>query len=122
MKNENINGEEKGSKYFTDLVPRDKNGNILPGPVAMTAACVAHYRRKLMPIKTIYLKKAHYLQFVDWTKKMLSEEDAEKYVECYTFDGVEIRQMGALKAMLSNENMTWDFYPQTIKIDPKTVN
>lgn len=101
-------------QYFTDSRPVDKKGNPLPFAVAMVAKCVAHYRRQMRPLKTIWLGPAHYNQFEYWVKTHCLEHEADLGYKMLTFDGVEIEKMSAIhiiKSKEGSEDMDWDFYP-----------
>lgn len=122
-KNENI--RESGDKQstiskrtFIDKNPVDKRGNPLPMVVAMVAKCVAHYRRFMKPLKTIYLCPVYYVQFTDWVRSRCTEEEGDynKY-KMLTFDGVELEMMDkhhVIRAKDGNDSFDYDFYPQTL--------
>lgn len=108
-------GNKKSSiKYFTDNRPVDKKGNPLPMAVAMLAKCVAHYRQRLRPLKTIYLCPHYYNQVDHFVRSHATEKEGDISWNMLTFDGVEIHKMGELHILKSKEgssDMDWDFYP-----------
>lgn len=107
-------GISKGG-VFTDMRPRDKNGNLLPMEVAMVAKCVAHYRRYMKPLKTIYLCPAYYVKFTDWCRRRMLEQQADCKINLYTFDGVNIDMMDEhhiIRAKDGNDQFDYDFYVQ----------
>lgn len=100
---------------FTDNHPRDIHGEILPKRVLMVARCVAHYRTYMKPLKTIYLCPAYYVEFTDWARRKMTEQQADSKVGLYTFDGVEIDQMEehhVIRSKDGNDTFDYDFYPQ----------
>lgn len=82
--------------------------------VDMVASCVSHYRRHWQamekPLKTIYLSPKGFMQFSDWSRKHMSEEQASAEVQQFTFDGVEVKE----NSYLMGEKIYFDFY------EPKT--
>lgn len=100
-------------KYFTDKRPTDKQGNTLPPAVAKVAACVAHYRRFMRPLKTIYLCPVYYNQVDYWSRKHATEHQGDVKWNMLTLDGVEIVMMGEfhiIKSLEGSDEMDWDFY------------
>lgn len=112
------NGNKKSSiKYFTDKRPTDKQGNPLPFALAKVAACIAHYRKWMRPLKKIYLCPAYYNQVDYWVRKRATEQQGDITWNMLTFDGVEIVQMGEFHIVKSREGfdeMDWEFYPSKV--------
>ena len=101
-------------KYFTGKRPVDKQGKPLPMVVAKVAACVAHYRKWMRPLKTIYLCPAYYNILDCWVRNKCKESEADvKQWNMLTFDGVEIQIMSEFHIVRSKEgsdSMDWEFY------------
>lgn len=78
--------------------------------VDMVASIVSHYRNHALSykrsLKTIYLSPKQFVQFQDWVRHNQSEEDAEKEVEMYLFDGVEVK----MNSVIMGEKVYFDFY------------
>jgi hypothetical protein len=110
-----LSGNKKSDiKYHTDSKPVDRDGKPLPLAVAMVAKCVAHYRKLMKPIKTIYLCPAYYNQFDYWVRKKCLEYEADVKWEMLTFDGVEIHKQGqfhVIKSQFGTVDFDFDFYP-----------
>ena len=105
------------NNYFVSDKPVDKQGNELPYEVALVVKCVAHYRKWMQPLKTIYLCPAYYVKFKDFVKRKATEEQADLKWELMTFDGVEINMMEEnhfIHSAKGNDLFDYDFYPKTI--------
>ena len=118
-------GKKSHFKYFTiGKDARDKKGNKLPYAVQLVAECVAFYRQRMKPIKTIWLAPSHWNAFDYWSRSHMTEKEADSKIELWTFDGVEINPMPAfhiLKNKSGSEEMDWDFYiPEPVK--PESIN
>jgi len=74
--------------------------------VDMVASIVSHYKRSTKALKTIYLSPKYFVQFQSFVKFKQTEEDAEKEVKEYTFEGVEVKMNSALMG----EKTYFDFY------------
>lgn len=116
MKVERESGAKKSDiKYFTDDSPVDKKGNKLPFAVAMVAKCVAHYRKLMRPLKTIWLSPKYYNDFDYWSRSHMLESEADAHIKLWTFDGVEIEPMGRYHILKAKEgdmaSIDWEFYP-----------
>ena len=116
-----VTGNKKAAKpIFTQTGQlKDINGNVLPKVPNMVGNCVGFHRKKMMPLKTIYLCPMYYNQFRDWFRRLAVEREADLKEQLLTWDGVEIEMMGQFHIIKSNtgsDAMDWDFYP-TKKID-----
>lgn len=110
-KNDWLSGQHSSHmKIATDERPKDRNGETLPYSVAMVAECVAFYRKRLRPIRTIWLRPTHYREFEYWARQWMKEEEADSKVENYTYDGVYIKEGSELQ----RDDIVWDFYPTQI--------
>lgn len=110
-----ISGNQKAKKaIFTQMgLLKDINGNPLPKVANMVGNCVGFHRRKMLPLKTIYLCPAYYHAFRDWFRKLAVEREADLKEQLLTWDGVEIEMMGEfhiIKSNTGNTDMDWDFY------------
>ncbi len=105
-------------KYFTDTRPTDKKGNPLPFAVAMVAKCVAHYRKMLRPLKTIWLCPKYYNEFDYWSRSHMMESEADAKIKLWTLDGVEIELMGRHHILKQKDgdiaSIDWDYYPKVL--------
>lgn len=103
-----VTGERQAdNNYFTQVNPVDINGNKLPQGAAMVAACVAHYRRGMRPLKTIWCRKEVWKDFEFWARTCMTEMEADSEVINFTFDGVFIRPGSDFQ----KDDLTWEFYP-----------
>lgn len=93
----------------------DKKGNPLPLSVAMVAKCVAHYRKRMLPLKTIYLYAPYFYEFDCWVRNHATEQEGDSKINMYTFDGVEINLLEkghVIRSRDGNDRFDYDFYPQ----------
>lgn len=116
-----VSGNKKAEKaIFVQMPPyKDKHGVSVPKIINMVGGCVAFHRKKMMPLKTVFLCPMYYEQFKDWYRKQAVEREADLKAGLLTWDGVEIEMMGQfhiIKSNTGNDAMDWDFYP-TKKID-----
>lgn len=117
QENRESGAKQSSIKYFTDTRPVDKQGKPLPYSVAMVAKCVAHYRKWMKPLKTIWLCPVRYSQFDCWVRKKALEMEADTNWKMLTFDGVEILEMTEFHVVRSREGsdeMDWEFYPSKV--------
>lgn len=104
-------GEQKSNfKYYTDKNPVDINGNKLPVGAAMVAACVAHYRKMMKPLKTIWLRKEAWNDFEFWARTCMTEMEADSEIKEFTFDGVFVRKGSDFQ----KDDIAYEFYPTVI--------
>jgi hypothetical protein len=110
-----VSGNKKQDKpIFTQMGQlKDINGQLLPKVPNMVGNCVAWHRRKMMPLKTIYLCPMYYEVFRTWFKRLCLEREADLQEQLLTWDGVEIVMMGThhiLKSNTGNDMFDWDYY------------
>lgn len=110
-----ISGAKRQSKpIFTQTGQlKDVNGKPLPKVPNLVGNCVGWHRKKMLPIKTIYLCPVYYHAFRDWFRKLCLEMEADLKHELLTWDGVEIEMMGQfhiIKSNTGNDQIDWDFY------------
>ncbi len=77
--------------------------------VDMVAAAVSHYKKQVLvrrrSLSIINLSPKGFVQFSDWTRANLPEEQADAHIEKFTFDGVEVR----MNSKLMGEQIYFDF-------------
>lgn len=85
----------------------EKTGNCTAD---MVASCVSHYRFYKKPLKTIWLSKRNYAEFIKFV--ISKTEDKQKKQDIYEnnvnleFDGVDVK----LGSEFNNEPLYVDFY------------
>lgn len=121
-KNKTLNTGDKLQKntFAAPLYATDINGQPLPPIVNMCNECIRLYRRRLMPLKTIYLSPVKYTLFTDWYRRQCVEHQAEAKVMLLTLYGVNIEMMEEhhiIRAKHGTEDFDYDFYEKKIKHD-----
>jgi hypothetical protein len=103
-------GEQRSlNNYYVDDNPIDIHGNKLPIGAAMVAKCVAHYRKAMKPLRTIWLRPNMWNDFEFWSRSCMTVMEGDSPITNFTFDGVFIKKGSSLQ----RDDIVWDFYPTT---------
>lgn len=87
------------SQVFTEY---DKTGVYA---VDLVAACVSHYRKQNVPLKTIWLRADLYYKFELWVSKNMPEANfLELRLRGFDFDGIPIRKGSDFQS----KEIVWD--------------
>lgn len=118
-----VSGNRRSGKaIFTQTGQlKDINGKLLPKVPNLVGNCVGWHRKKMIPLKTIYLCPAYYHNFRDWFRRLALEREADLKEELLTWDGVEIVMMSQhhiIKSNTGSYDIDWDYY----ETKPKEIN
>lgn len=77
----------------------------------MCAACILFYRKRMRPLKAIYLTPRYYALFRHWVGEKFGMEAA--LTKGFKFDDVNIEE----GSKFQSENLTVEFWPEKIQAE-----